>query len=371
MLLASQFVVKSTDAGQFDYIEGYISEAKSYIGETSKSELSESIKKNPGYADQPEEANLSAGILRSKADGKVKGEEEDKTDQEKAERQAIDAVKSSYEENPHRSRYTVTKLKNKAFIKQSDAITKNPISGLNIVGEADCKVADGKLAGENVKFEEYFIDVEDSRIKEETKKCVEDEDKLFYCERTLKAGGCVEKSDCGRDSGGIVRGSVASDMKFVYNYPDLTVGTIADNYWPGACQEYSRNTTFDVKDINMIREFRITQVGFDDYLQIKVNGSQVYNGPKGGWKLEIARERGFWGQKQIDTGNGIYSCELVTNWSFNVNIDIKPYLRVGRNTIETKVFVAGHGEGWMKIKASQYCCNRWEGDRWESDCPVS
>ena len=169
---------------------------------------------------------------------------------------------------------------------------------------------------------------------------------------------CKEKSECSGDQGGVMRDSVASDMKFVYRYPYLTVGTIADNYWSGRCEEFNRSTTFRVKDKERIKEFRIVGVGYDDYMQIKVNGQQVYNGPKGGNKLVI-KNKGWFGA-DVDTGKGVYGCELNTDWNFKVNIDLKPYLREGLNTIDVKVIVSGKGEGWMDIIASQYCCNEWE-----------
>ena len=78
----------------------------------------------------------------------------------------------------------------------SDAITSNPISGLNIVSEAGCKISDKKLEGEDVKFEEYWVDVEDTKVIEGKYECEEDEDRLFYCNRTLKKVNCISQMEC-------------------------------------------------------------------------------------------------------------------------------------------------------------------------------
>ena len=201
--------VKQVKGGEynFDYIDNYKKEAKEYIGETSKGELNNQVKGLDGYTDKPKEVGYSEHELRSKGDARVKGEEKDENE---GVREAIGAAKSSYAENPHRSSYTVGKLQHEEFIKKSDAVTSNPISGLNVEGKTECKIADKDVGGENVEFEEYYVDVEDSRLIREDKKCEEDEDKLFYCTRKIKDVKCKNQLDCGYNAGGIEEGSVDS-----------------------------------------------------------------------------------------------------------------------------------------------------------------
>ena len=233
---------------------------------------------------------------------------------------------------------------------------------------------DGDTGGENLKFEEYYVDVQDTRLKEVSYECEEDEDKLFYCERAIKVH-CKRKVEC--DSGGIVLKTVASDMKWEYKYPILTVGTIADNYWGGACEKYVRETSFEVKNLSAISEFKIIEVGFDDYMRVTVNDVQVYIGPNSGHKLDVLKElrEGMFGFKmwsyRVDTGAGIHVCERSTDWGFNVDIDIRPYLKEGVNKIGTEVVVYGGGEGYIKIKSKQHCCSEWE-EKWEDvgSCPI-
>ena len=145
----------------FDYIDDFKKEAQELVGETSKGGLSEEVKGIEGYTDKPKETEYSEYELRSKGDARVKGQEKDENE---GVREAIGAAKSSYIENPHRSNYTVGKLQHKEFIKKGDAVTSNPISGLNAEGETECKIADKDLGGENVEFEEYYVDVEDTRL---------------------------------------------------------------------------------------------------------------------------------------------------------------------------------------------------------------
>ena len=188
---------------------------------------------------------------------------------------------------------------------------------------------------------------------------------LKTCIKEVKSIKCKAFGEC--DSGGVILSSIASDMKWEYQYPYLILGTIADNYWLGNCDAYDRTTNFIIKNKDNIKEFKITQTGFDDYLWIKVNGITVYVGPYGGNKLDIVTRKmsmnsfiiALYDLKLVDDGNGIKSCELNTNHQVGVNIDLLPYLKEGINNIWIRVIVKGKGEGWMKIYTKQHCCKEW------------
>ncbi len=154
----------------------------------------------------------------------------------------------------------------------------------------------------------------------------------------------------------------------------LTIGTIADNLWKGdGCQLYDVNTTFKLKNVHFIKEFTIFNVGFDDYMEIIVNGHSVYAGPDGGSNLQIVRkveQHKFLGHifsekvhLVVSNGNSEHPCERQTNWNLNENINLVPYLREGENSIRIRVFVSGAGEGWLKIRAKQNCCSKWDIQR--------
>lgn len=53
-------------------------------------------------------------------------------------------------------------------------------------------------------------------------------------------------------------------------------------------------------------------------------------------------------------GSGCGWPELSTSWNFNTNIDLRPYLKSGANTIFTRTIVAGGGESWLRIR-TQMC----------------
>lgn len=53
--------------------------------------------------------------------------------------------------------------------------------------------------------------------------------------------------------------------------------------------------------------------------------------------------------------NAYGSPELSTSWNFGLNIDLRPYLRNGANTIFMRVIVAGGGEGAIQMTTRQTC----------------
>ena len=187
-------------------------------------------------------------------------------------------------------------------------------------------------------------------------------DEQVGCERILRLS-CNRPIEC--DAGSIDLNTVQSDMRWTYNYPYLTIGTIADNYWGGSCAVYDRRTTFTIQDIRKIKEFRLVGAGFDDWISITINGTLVYVGPYGGDRLEVDTSGRF---RRVRYGASSYgSCELGTSWNRSLDIDVKPYLRTGLNTLDMRVIVAGRGEGWMRFRATQYCDCQWS-ETWESTC---
>ncbi|MGQ0699413.1 MAG: conjugal transfer protein TraN [Panacagrimonas sp.] len=158
--------------------------------------------------------------------------------------------------------------------------------------------------------------------------------------------------------------SINSDMAWNYQYPTLTLGTIADNYWSGSCGVFDRSTSFNIDDVAMVKEFRLFEVGFDDWQLIEVNGNLIAVGPYGGDRLEVEGGR----VRYTDTQTG--ACELNRSRRYGVNVDIRSYLRTGTNTIRMKVIVSGSGEGFMRFTVKRYCdCPDQGTDTYETSCP--
>ena len=263
----------------------------------------------------------------------------------------------------------------------ADSHMRDPVANMSRLSDEACSAVDSDNARRGYKKSEKIEKF--SEKLDELQTC-EVPINQFTCQKSLKVS-CSRTSDC--DYGGIEKGTVASDMSLQLNPRSLTIGTISDNYWNGYCQIYDRSTTFKATNIKQIEEFRITQVGFDDYLLIKVNGHVVYVGPDGGSSLEVVirdviiepRCYSKYGcpptPPQTVKANKVYNgvndniCERNTNWVRDVNIDIKPYLQEGHNVIDIRVIVTGAGEGWLKIRAKARCCapEHWQ-ETWEEHC---
>lgn len=365
----------------YPYIDDFSAEAKGLVNTPVDSGQVTQIK---GYTNKPKESDYRADELKQRAQDKQMSAkkvlaDKDASASDKMEAESIESFKEGRYSNKYRSVYTASKLEKKKFIKKADKITANPIGEVNTVGGAECAVTAADTQKEEVPLEEYEVEVSEVVLQQKAYQCEEDADQLFYCEKKLKAGGCKTKSEnC--DSGGIILSSMTTnDTTWSREGDVITFGTVRNNIWGGHCAEYRSRAEFEIKNIDLINEFNLIEVGFDDYLQIKINDKLVFNGPYGGDKLEIKRidnsysGSGFFTRIfgiEVDTGNGQYSCELNTDWRQWPNIDLRPFLKEGNNVIETKVIVYGLGEFWMRIKARQYCCVEWSEDVWESDCPV-
>lgn len=175
----------------------------------------------------------------------------------------------------------------------------------------------------------------------------------------------------GCDMGGIVPNSWQGDMTTTFT-PDgagnfiLQFGTIADNYWSGYGEIFDRNLTFEIRDLNLITKFTLSRAAYDDWLLVKINGQTVYVGPKGGDRLEKVSRGRVWQIQYCATCYG--NPELNTSWNFGLDVDLRPYLVNGMNTLFMRTVVAGRGEGAIQITTRQQCPRNCR-DQWDnSEC---
>lgn len=130
----------------------------------------------------------------------------------------------------------------------------------------------------------------------------------------------------------------------------LYLGTIGDNYWGGYGAVYDRSMTFNISNKDLYTKFTLAQAAFDDWLMVKVNGQIVYVGPYGGDRLDVVRVG--WSTRVQYCATCVSGVELSTNWNTSLNVDLRPYLRAGQNTIFMRTIVAGAGEGNIRIDAT-------------------
>lgn len=192
------------------------------------------------------------------------------------------------------------------------------------------------------------------------------------CQRTLSLA-CTARNE--GDAGGIVKDSIAGDMQWGYAYPNLLLGTVADNYWGTGV--YDRTTVFTVKNKADIQSFVLNHAWFDDWLWVKLNGRTVYVGPYGGDRLTpgsvclMTDDNGACSLSKpavYYTATAYGNQELGTSWNKTLNIDLLPYLQEGPNTLWMRTVVAGNGESAINIEARQWgSCNTWQ-ESWSNTC---
>ena len=252
--------------------------------------------------------------------------------------------------------------------------------GLKDIG-VDCK----KTKGNKEVEPQYNIDIEQEHTSDitHTKIICEQPRNAYDCAQSYEVT-CKQEGDC--NGSGIVKTSASADMRFEYLHPYLTIGTIPTRYAPKICGTYDRVTNFQIQSKEKITEFKLVQVNYADYLWIKINGHTVYVGPKGGSYIE-----GFFNNNMpiVRNGQGQYACELtkkctrlgkhggeycesLPNFNFNLDIDLKPYLKEGGNDIWMRVIVGHPGaavNASMKIIAKQNCCINWQ-EQWSEQCQI-
>lgn len=255
----------------------------------------------------------------------------------------------------------------------ADLYMQDPISQMDLIKSQGCPEENenqGFVKQENI---ESFTDViEELRICEQPKT-------KFSCTRTLSLG-CSKIGEC--SNGVIDQGSFSGGMAYKDSSGDaLTVGIDTLGYYKGTCATFEETGSFKIDNLDLLSDFRLVHIKFDDYIEVKLNDYIVYVGPKGGEYVRVE------GQK-VYNGRHHSPCELDTNWNSEkniprVNIDLKPYLKEGENVIQVKIIVSGTGEAWLKIAAkitedaegglfgnvTKRCCknNAWE-EKWEEVC---
>ena len=108
------------------------------------------------------------------------------------------------------------------------------------------------------------------------------------CNQQLIVGCNNEESACA--AWGLITESVSSnDIEAVYDTQNhnFHIGVVADNNWGGVCKIFDRQVKFKIQDKNKIENFMLKYIGYDDHVLIKLNGHQIYIGPKRGQKLEV------------------------------------------------------------------------------------
>lgn len=116
---------------------------------------------------------------------------------------------------------------------------------------------------------------------------------------------------------------------------DIAIGTVGDNYWSGGtCTEFDHVVTLSWSHRNAVVSATLREVEFDDYSQIQMNGSTVWQSdatmPKTGTRASCERGKNFFDYPNQDVKASLTSADSVT--------------------VKDRVFVGGNGEGYLTIR---------------------
>lgn len=266
------------------------------------------------------------------------------------------------------------------MFKEADKYMKDPVEQFNLINKSEAckeKVNNKKRGFYRKQNEQTFIDE-----IEELKSC-EAPINTFKCSKTLEVS-CSKISEC--DFGGIVKESVDHQISFDASNGFLTIGTDCDNCLTGICATFDKTVVFSINRVDRVSSFHLVHVKFDDYIQLTLNGHTFYVGPDGGTHVEVktreiekerlagTRRRRItekYKEKLTEVYNGDFyrPCERSESFNREVDIDLRPFLVEGKNTLQMRIIVSGAGEGWLKIKAKEQCCanNDWI-ETWVESC---
>jgi len=128
-------------------------------------------------------------------------------------------------------------------------------------------------------------------------------------------------------------GSTTLYNKYIVSFPYQEISS-----W--GCEEHDYTLRFNVSSIADIKSAKLTKIRFADHVAVSVNGKLVYIGPYGGTEL---RRGTIFRNNKVYNGENYYNCDLGTNWSKTLDIDIRRYLVSGRNAVSIKLFSSMSG----------------------------
>ena len=321
----------------------------------------------PGYS--KEKADIKAHEIDQMDDAELKSKSNKKM-------QTADSDSAVGITRDAMNKKTIDGFENQEIFTKAEIINNDPIAAFEKITKEGCqeKTNEQQQYKKLIKKEK----ITDTELYQEN--CEKPVGNII-CEKTLNVS-CEKTEEC--EAGGIVKGSMDTGIDWEYNYPLLRLGTPGTYYLPkcgnNECCQKIMSASFNLRDVKEIRTFSLKKVFLNNFLQVKINGHVVYNN-LGGNKLDIIYSgrhdyrSSYCSQYQsnnykVDGGNGkVESCILngCKEQADYMDVDLRPYLQEGRNTVEMEVVWSFGGHIHIEIEARQQCCTKLT-DKWEKRC---
>jgi len=132
----------------------------------------------------------------------------------------------------------------------------------------------------------------------------------------------------------------------------LVLGEVGDNYWTGSCGRFQHSVSFYVHRPDRIRSARLVYAKWDDWINVQINGSEIYAGPYD-WDAAVVPA----------------PCELSTNWQTTPDVDFTERLATpGKKDFDVHVIVSGAGEGYARAEITVDNSCSLEADAFYDTC---
>jgi hypothetical protein len=141
-----------------------------------------------------------------------------------------------------------------------------------------------------------------------------------------------------------------------------------DSHWinGGRGTSYDYYVSFNVVNPENIQYFTLGSINYDDFVLITINGHYIWSGPMGGQVLDFAAHNVPFGFRRviIDHSGNHHSAENNTWFHASLNLNLKPYLKSGANTLNIRLIVGGKGGLLFDLHMADRECNHWS-ETWD------
>ena len=213
---------------------------------------------------------------------------------------------------------TIEGFENQEIFTKAEKINEDPVSAYERMTNEGCKEKENDLKN-HYRKRTYMEKVTDKELYEQI--CEKPAGNIV-CEKTLSVN-CRRLEDCGYDAGGIVGGSIDGNIYWKANYPNLYLGTIDKVRDSGRCHLMDKNINFIVKDKSAVKEFKVTNIQYSDWIRISVNGVQVHNdtGGNGSFLRERSWHGGYGEFTNLHSGSVTRTCNTKRFYNTSPNVD--------------------------------------------------